>query len=251
MSDSDQDDDMTDRRRSYIDPASGEFLFLEWDTRQDGWVPELQTIRKWQQGQLRIYQPSDRPTTFITVPGFIRWPQVTDSEQDDIKQVLAYPWIPDGQAMENLTEEDIFEAELSIRHMVEDSMLERATGLLEDILRPSLVMDMPLTLLTVVPRRDPEYDRHLAAALMGSLSGPLQSDQPPAQKPQQNPFPKHLVASVLAKAEADGQLCPITMEPIKKTTAYITSCGHVFQQSAIRHWLQDKTTCPECRQPCV
>jgi hypothetical protein len=219
---------MTDRRRSYIDRHTGEFLLLEWDNQQNGWVPAMHLMQRWQQGNLRIYQPTDCPNTFITLPGFLYWPHLTTEEEADIRQVLAYPWIQDGQAMENLTTDQIYDVEGSLQQLAEESLYSRAQGLLEDILRPTLVMDLPLTLLTVSSAPQPTQ--------------PIQMPPPP--------FPKHLVGSVLAKAEAEGHVCPITMDTIKTTDAYITSCGHIFQQAAIRNWLQTHTTCPECRQPC-
>ena len=217
-----------DRRRSFIDRTTGEFLLLEWNDQQNGWTPSIQTMQRWQQGNLRIYQPSDRPNTFVTLPGYLYWPHLTNDEEAEIRQVLTHPWIPDGQAMENLTTEQIYDVDSSLQHLAEESLYSRAHELLEEVLRPTLVMDLPLTLLTV-------------SASMPKP--PQQSMRPPA-------FPKHLVKPVLAKAEADGHVCPITMEAIKAADAYITSCGHIFQQTAIRNWFQQHSTCPECRQPC-
>ena len=226
---------MTDRRRSYIDRQTGEFLLLEWNNQQNGWVPAMHLMQRWQQGNLRIYQPSDCPNTFITLPGFLYWPHLTAEEETDIRQVLAYPWIQDGQAMENLTTDQIYDVDASLQQLAEDSLYSRAHGLLEEILRPTLVMDLPLTLLTV----------STAAAGPAAPKPPQPIQSPPP------PFPKHLVSAVLAKAEADGHVCPITMDTIKASDAYITSCGHIFQQAAIRNWLQTHTTCPECRQSCL
>ena len=188
----------------------------------------MQTMQRWQQGNLRIYQPSNRPNTFITLPGFLYWPRLTTDEEVDIRQVLAYPWIPDGQAMENLTTDQIYDAEAYYQHLAADTLVSNMHCPFEDLLRPTLVMELSTTLLTV--------------------SNPKPKPQQPQQKPQ--PFPKHLVKSVLAGAEADGHICPITMDPVKAADAYITSCGHIFQQTAIRNWLQTHSTCPECRQPC-
>ena len=226
---------MSDRRRSYIDRQTGEFLFLEWNNPKNGWTPAMQPMQRWQSGNLRIYRPTDQPTTFITLPGFVYWPHITSEEETDIRQVLAYPWIPDGQAMENLTTDQIYDMETYIHHLATDTMVSSNRNF-EEALRPTLFMELPLTLVTI------------------SAAPPQQPSQQQNQNPNQNPrppaFPRHLTEAVLAKAETDGHVCPITMEPIKAADAYITSCGHIFQQTAIRNWLQQHTTCPECRQAC-
>ena len=249
MSDTDQDD-MQDRRRSYIDPRNGELLLMEWDTHHDGWVPATRTMHAWQEGSSRIYNPTDNPYTFITMPGHIEWPRLHPTEEADIRVMMARPWIPDGQALEGLNEDQIEDLDATLHFFTDDAILQtppriHRLDILESILRPTLVMDMPMTLLVQPPR---QTDTLLAAALMASLAAPPRPP-PPAVRPP--PFPKHLADQVLAAAEAAGQACAITMEPIQKATAAVTSCGHVFQKAAIDHWMQDHDTCPECRQPCA
>jgi hypothetical protein len=249
MSVTDQDD-MQDRRRSYIDPRNGELLLMEWDTHHDGWVPATRTMHAWQEGSSRIYNPIDNPHTFITMPGHIQWPRLHPTEEDDIRVLMARPWIPDGQAMEGLHEDEIEEMDAMQQLLREDPILQtppriHRLDILESILRPTLVMEMPMTLLVQPPR---QTDSLLAAALLASLAAPPRPP-PPAVRPP--PFPKHLADQVLAAAEAAGQACAITMEPIQKASAAVTSCGHVFQKEAITHWMQDHDTCPECRQPCA
>lgn len=89
-------------------------------------------------------------------------------------------------------------------------------------------------------------DPHLSQALRASLSAspPIPRGGPPPA------FPAHLVSPVLAAAVAERKTCPITMEPIRKKTAAITSCGHIFQKEAIQEWMKEHDTCPECRQRC-
>ena len=253
MSVSDQDD-MQDRRRSYIDPRTGEFLFLEWDTQRDGWAPAMTTMTSWRHGQTRVYQPSDQPTMFVTMPGHIRWPLLTQYEEDDIRVLLAHPWIPDGQATEGITEDQINDIDLLQTLMSEPDYHHHHHHhhhhhLLDTILRPTLFMDSPLTLV-----QQPDNTVY-AAVLLASLSQPQSQSQPqPQPQPQSHqrppPFPKHLADQVLLKAETDGQTCPITMEPIKRSGSIVTSCGHVFQKTAITEWMQSHDTCPECRQTC-
>lgn len=89
----------------------------------------------------------------------------------------------------------------------------------------------------------------LSLAIRASLSASPPTSRGPPQ-PLPPPFPAHLVSPVLASAEADRKICPITMEPIQKRTAAITSCGHIFQKKAIQEWLASHETCPECRQRC-
>jgi len=233
---------MEDRRRTYTDPATGELVFLEWSTQHDGWIPAMATIEGWQRGDVRIYQPTDRPSMMITMPDHIYWPRLRPNEEADIRVLLARPWIPDGQANENLIDLDIDVIDAIHRIMTDttDADLdwvppaEDATGHLDldAILRPTLTLEMPLTFV-LIPRPTP-----VALALTLALALP-------------KPFPRHLVDQVLEKAETDGQACPITMEPIKKATATVTSCGHIFQKAAIAEWLTTSDTCPECRQPII
>lgn len=239
---------MQDRRRSYIDPRTGEFLFLEWDTQRNGWAPAMTTMTGWRHGQTRVYQPSDQPTLFVTMPDHIRWPLLTQYEEDDIRVLLSHPWIPDGQATEGITEDQIDDIDLLQTLMAEPDYMQQHQHhhhhhhhhhLLDTILRPTLFMDSPLTLV-------PHAAVLLATATLASQSQ-SQSQQPKQRPP---PFPKHLADQVLVKAETDGQTCPITMEPIKRSSSTVTSCGHVFQKTAITEWMQSHDTCPECRQTC-
>ena len=90
-------------------------------------------------------------------------------------------------------------------------------------------------------------DPWLSHALRASLSAapPIARDLPALPA-----FPAHLVSPVLEAAVAERKTCPITMEPIQKMGAAITSCGHIFQKEAIQKWLTSHETCPECRQRC-
>jgi len=213
---SDTDYDMEDRRRTYTDPATGEFVFLEWSTQHDGWIPAMATIEGWQRGDVRIYQPTDRPNMMITMPDHIYWSRLRPHEEMDIRVLLSRPWIPDGQANENLIDLDIDVIDAIHRIMTDTTDVDTGDLDLDAILRPTLTLDMPLRLVV---------------------------------KPRPQPFPKHLVDQVLEKAESDGQVCPITIELIKKATATVTSCGHIFQKAAIAEWLTTNDTCPECRHP--
>ncbi len=73
------------------------------------------------------------------------------------------------------------------------------------------------------------------------------------QKPKQIPTPKpptpyrlprHIEIIVLEKAERDGDLCPVSLEPLSPKTGIVTRCGHSFQKKGfiISHFV-----CPVCR----
>ena len=66
------------------------------------------------------------------------------------------------------------------------------------------------------------------------------------QKPQ-----KRVADIVIANAVREGAACPITMDPIKAdSAACVAPCYHVFEKSAIEHWMSSHTTCPQCREAC-
>jgi len=233
MSEDDEDNDdvfyMTDRRRTYIDPHTNELLFMEWSTHDDGWMPAKSTMIAWQQGNLRIYYPRDIPyPTLITMPGAQRWEIMSDTEEEDVRGLMVHPWIPDGQTIEGILEEDIQTMEQTYQWLTtatSDTVAINET--LESARVPTLLLNMEYTII------------------------PIQTSTPHVPPPKTTllPFPRHLVAAVLANAEREGATCPITMEPITKATAAVTSCGHIFQTEAITRWLTTHTTCPECREP--
>jgi len=238
---------MADQRRSYIDPTTGEFLFLLYDRVRNGWVPSVVTMEAWRDGRIRVYSPSDRTDRFITMPGHYPWPILSPTEETNIKVMMAHPWIPDGQSIEGLREDQIDDFD-ALQNIIMEGPPSRVIHhhhhhMLDTLLRPQLLVDMPMTLVAVQPS---SFDSLMAAALLASASAPV----PAPRQPRPPAFPKHLADQVLVAAETAGQTCPITMEPIKKAAAAITSCGHVFQKEAIAEWMEGHDTCPECRQPC-
>lgn len=245
---------MTDRRRIYIEPYTGEMLFLEWSTHDDGWMPAKSTMTAWQEGRLRIYNPTDAAQQMmITMPGAQRWPFLGDTEEEDVRGVMARPWIPDGQAFEGVREQDIVPM---------DRTYEILTLADSDIATSSSSSTAGAT----VDESEIElYETHRIPTLLIPMTYDLirvmRPPPPPPQRPPPplpdavapKPFPRHLVAAVLANATAERKICPITMEPITPETATVTSCGHVFQTEAIKHWLRledgGNAICPECREP--
>jgi hypothetical protein len=62
-----------------------------------------------------------------------------------------------------------------------------------------------------------------------------------------NSLPKFVADLILRNAAAEGGRCPITMDPIEETEAFIvTACYHVFNTEALQRWLRERSTCPEC-----
>ena len=51
------------------------------------------------------------------------------------------------------------------------------------------------------------------------------------------------------KEESVGEECPICTEDILlRDLAKLDPCNHVFHQECINQWLEDHSTCPNCRQ---
>jgi hypothetical protein len=219
------DVDEMSQRCAYVDT---QILFMSWDSQKDGWVPALSTMQQHREGQLRVYQPSDNSGYLVTMPGHIRWE--TKFDGDDIREVLEMPWVP--AALQGMREDEIDELDAY-----------RLTTI------PTLHVDVaaPLTLIELnIPSL---FEERLAATILASLSATQRPQlQRPSQKPK--PLPKHIQTIVLERAESDGTSCPITLTPIRRATASVTSCGHIFQTAAIQEWLSENETCPECRGVC-
>ena len=63
-------------------------------------------------------------------------------------------------------------------------------------------------------------------------------------------LPRHVVNLLIEKAIAEEVTCPITSELIQSTAA-VTSCGHIFNRTALMTWLATNRTCPTCRAVCT
>ena len=68
--------------------------------------------------------------------------------------------------------------------------------------------------------------------------------------PTAAPLPRHVVNLLLEKAIAEEVVCPITGDLIQNTAA-VTSCGHIFNRTALMTWLATNRTCPTCRNICT
>jgi len=254
---------MTDRRRTFIDSATSEILLMEWSTREDGWVPALQTLTEWQKGNLRVYSPVDGSADWpylVTMPGGGEWPYLLEHEEAEVKAILSKPWIPQGQ-ITVIREEEIGLMEIyqEANRNGESIMAEASTiAYLDSLLRPALLIEMipefvdPDTRTTTRPTTTAAVARATTRATTAAVARATTAAATRAPTPQRqtiNPFPSHLVAAILSHAVATSAVCPITMDAITTTNATITSCGHIFQTVAIRHWLTNHDTCPECRAP--
>jgi hypothetical protein len=244
----------SDAKRMLVDDTTDDLLFMRWrsDLLQGaGWAPDIDAMEAWRRGELRLYRPEDE--LFITMPGHECWPVLTSAERAEIRAELSRPWIPDGHAMEGVPEDEIdtFDAAY-VAMMGEDAGMPEVPSaladLLDTVLRPVLVMEpVVYSLVEPAPRPSaPSYADLMGVAVLASLAS---ASAPPQQAPPPPPMPRHVAELVIAKAEADGATCAITMEPIRAATAAVTSCGHVFQAEALRTWLESRGTCPECRQP--
>lgn len=71
---------------------------------------------------------------------------------------------------------------------------------------------------------------------------------PPSPSATLHPtFPQHLVNMIVEAAIQKGDTCPISFEPLTKTSARLTPCGHLVSHLAAEHWLSSAHSCPVCR----
>ena len=70
-------------------------------------------------------------------------------------------------------------------------------------------------------------------------------------KAKPKPIPRRIAWLVAEDACKNKESCPISMDDISPITASVTSCFHVFDTPSLNTWLQEKNTCPTCREPCA
>ncbi len=64
-------------------------------------------------------------------------------------------------------------------------------------------------------------------------------------------IPKFVATALVKDAIEKGDVvCPITLESITHDNAAVTSCFHIFEKKCIQTWLQEKSSCPVCKQTC-
>jgi hypothetical protein len=246
--------------RVHIDSATGDILFMHWDHDYNGWMPHMPTMEGWQHDQIRLYRTS--PLMWITMPGIQRWTLLRRDEEVDIKAVLDYPWISPRQVLTNIPEEVLpeFDAVLEDRRIYDDDSPHSnhpLLGLLEGL--PPMGVPAPRQFY-VVPRPSAPPDQATLDAATTLQSLRTEPPPPPYTGPGLQPqrqsgclttaLPIHVANMVIAQACANQMRCPITMELLVPQAAAVTTCGHVFDATAIKEWIRDHRACPTCRQPC-
>ncbi len=101
------------------------------------------------------------------------------------------------------------------------------------------------------PRREHTPPRRTRAVPVNVVWG---GEPRPASAPA-NPAPARPVTlhaftiqALINHAISEQMTCPISMNPIDKDTACVTSCQHIFERDSIQQWLTGHTNCPVCRQ---
>ena len=89
----------------------------------------------------------------------------------------------------------------------------------------------------------------IAADLCGVLA--LNWEFHAATPRPQRSTPAHVVSMALSWAAHTGETCPITMDPISVKEGTMAPCGHFFLRHAIEKHLQERRTCPVCRECCT
>jgi hypothetical protein len=88
---------------------------------------------------------------------------------------------------------------------------------------------------------------------------PIVENQPVQQPVQEKKnyiiktIPQHVIRALLRDAAMYEEECPITSVDIDITNGAVTSCFHLFEKTAIKHWLSLPTSndkCPVCNTPC-
>lgn len=67
---------------------------------------------------------------------------------------------------------------------------------------------------------------------------------------QTDAIPLFVAETLLEKAIANKQICPISFEELKKGQTAVTSCFHLFEQNAIQEWMKTHSKCPICKKKC-
>ncbi len=193
----------------------------------------MSTMHAWRSGHIRVYRPSDNPTTLITMPGHFRWPAMDPRDYSRIDSAtVPETWVTESLIHEGITEIGVDSAD--------HCLMEPPVWLMSE--------------MAVPPQSQPSSAVSALLALMGSSHQVPALVSLPPLIPQHKvsaattTLPTHVSAIVLKEAITSAATCPITMEPITSATGVVTGCGHVFQRDAITKWLGEHGTCPECRQ---
>lgn len=232
---------MSSTSRTYIDPMTDEALLYQWDPEHGGWIPDIAAMAAWRVGDLRVYRSAQTTTDFMTMPGHVRRPAMTDAELRDICATASRPWIPVA-AIPTMAETDIPSFDIWSTTTDHESQV------------PTTWESAAVPLLHYETNTETRFftsfnhdDSNAVAALLTIRHERPVPSAPPAETPHQQELPRHVATLVLERAVATGTTCPISMESIQAVGFSVTGCGHVFQTTALRRWMADRDTCPECR----
>jgi hypothetical protein len=107
-----------------------------------------------------------------------------------------------------------------------------------------------------IPYEEDDDVNTTARTLLNIREAPSQRTPPstrePASSTSRNVRPLVLqsftIKAIIDHAIQEQMTCPISLAPIEKSSACVTSCQHVFNRENIEQWLADNSTCPVCRQ---
>jgi hypothetical protein len=227
-------------------PTTRDLLFLCQSPTTGHWEPDIAALDAWRTEGTRIY--AIRPDLFVTMPDQQIWPLLTPAEARHIAWVPAGRWIPDGTdvLVAGQTIASVFAIDLAIYNPTyADLPLPCLPNNLNpmDIIQPTLDYSHTPPYAKRARLPPPPVYAAVAEALVAEAE-----DTPPPPPP---PMPAHVATLVIRDAIQHGAVCPITMDPIRSGDAAVTSCGHVFNATAIVEWLKRNSSCPECRQLCA
>jgi hypothetical protein len=251
--------------RSYMNPMTRQWVFLEYNTGYGRWFPHAATMRAWANEQIRVYRPADNPATLVTMPDKHYWPAMSPSEYLYIATAdVPESWVPNSHIITSLDENEIEHGDnimsvpqLTPLTMLAGIMLSMGPAQTHQGPRPLIlsVMDMPSVSRNVIENIAPAPDPRLweLGALSSFLreaqspSPPLTSNTSTSHAPSHTTLPPHVAAIMIQHAADNGTTCPITMEPLTAKNATVTACGHIFDRDALVRWSADHGNCPECR----
>lgn len=227
--------------RSYMNPVTHQWVFLEYNTDYGRWFPHAATMRVWAQNQIRVYRPVDNPATLITMPDKLQWPAMSPSEYPYIATAdVPESWVSNSQINTALNEDEIDDYDRIISEpQPQLSPLTMLAGILLSMGPPSAHGPPPLILSVL------EHES-IASLLQPQIANTVLPPVRP-QSVAHSALPPHVAAIMIEHAAATGATCPITMETLTAKSAAVTSCGHVFDRDALARWSADHGTCPECR----
>ncbi len=239
--------------RSYMNPITRQWVFLEYNTNYGRWFPHNATMRSWAHGTTRVYRPADNPATLITMPDKQHWPAMSPSEYLYISTSdVPESWIANNQIISSLDEYEIDIHDCMAFEPPPPPNVTSGTVFSRDA--PQLT---PLTMLAGVllslgpaqPHGPPPLILSVLERVADEPTGT--SGFPPTagrlSDVSLSALPPHVSAIMIQHAVNTGATCPITMEPLTAKNAAVTSCGHIFDRDALVRWSADHGTCPECR----